>query len=65
MSAFFEMGGYGAFVWSAYGLTALVLALLAAGSWRKHKRLARTAERARAARRGRLDTGNTVTGEAQ
>lgn len=25
MSEFFAMGGYGAYVWSAYGLTALVV----------------------------------------
>jgi len=25
MQAFFDMGGYGGFVWPAYGLTALVL----------------------------------------
>jgi heme exporter protein CcmD len=28
MSAFFDMGGYGAFVWPAYGITALVLGFL-------------------------------------
>jgi heme exporter protein D len=27
VSAFFEMGGYGAYVWSAYALTAAVMAL--------------------------------------
>jgi heme exporter protein CcmD len=27
MSTFFDMGGYGAFVWSAYGITLLVLIL--------------------------------------
>jgi heme exporter protein D len=29
MAGFLAMGGYAAFVWSAYGLTALVLAALA------------------------------------
>lgn len=27
LSAFFSMGGHGAFVWGAYGVTALLLAL--------------------------------------
>jgi heme exporter protein CcmD len=31
------MGGYAAFVWSAYGLTAAVLAGLALFSWRRHR----------------------------
>jgi heme exporter protein CcmD len=31
LTAFFAMGGYGAYVWSCYGLTAAVLILMA---WR-------------------------------
>ena len=27
MSEFFAMGGYGAFVWGSYGVTAIVLAI--------------------------------------
>lgn len=38
MQAFFDMGGYGAFVWPAYGLTALILAGLAAMSLRALRR---------------------------
>jgi heme exporter protein D len=34
MSAFFDMGGYAAFVWPSYGLAAVVLAVLAWTSWR-------------------------------
>jgi len=30
MSAFFDMGGYGEFVWPAYGISALVLGFLVA-----------------------------------
>lgn len=56
MMSFFEVGRYAAYIWPAYGLTALVLAglviqsLLAARRWRK------TAERLQAeaeARKGR------------
>ena len=32
------MGGYGAFVWSAWGLTAAVLVWLALGARRHHQR---------------------------
>ena len=32
------MGGYGGFVWPAYGLTAIVLGGLALFSWRRHRR---------------------------
>jgi heme exporter protein D len=34
MAAFFEMGGYGAYVWPAYGLAAVVLIGLLAASLR-------------------------------
>jgi heme exporter protein D len=34
MSEFLDMGGYAAFVWSSYGLVALVLSVLAWTSWR-------------------------------
>jgi heme exporter protein D len=37
MSEFFQMGGYAAFVWPAYGLTAFVLLGLTAMSLRAHK----------------------------
>jgi heme exporter protein D len=38
MQAFFDMGGYGVFIWPAYGLTALVLAALAGASLRGLRR---------------------------
>jgi heme exporter protein D len=34
MQAFFDMGGYGGFVWPAYGLTALVLIVVLVASLR-------------------------------
>ncbi|MEZ5933711.1 MAG: heme exporter protein CcmD [Alphaproteobacteria bacterium] len=33
MSDFLAMGGYGAYVWTAYGVTALFLVLLFVWSW--------------------------------
>ncbi len=33
MSDFLAMGGYGAYVWTAYGVTVLALALLFVWSW--------------------------------
>jgi heme exporter protein D len=56
MNGFFAMGGYAGFVWSAYGITALVLALLAAvsvvGERRARARLAAIEQRAPRRRRG-------------
>jgi heme exporter protein D len=37
MSAYFAMGGYAAFVWPAYGLSALVMLGLAVVAWRTLK----------------------------
>lgn len=39
MAEFLAMGGYGAFVWSAYGLVALALGALAVISRRRLRRL--------------------------
>ena len=41
MTAFIDwlaMGGYAAFVWSAYGLAAVVLGYLSLHCWRQHRR---------------------------
>ena len=37
MQEFLDMGGYAAFVWPAYGVTALILAALFVVSWRAAK----------------------------
>lgn len=42
ISTFFAMGGYAGFVWSAFGITALVMVGLLVASWRSLK--AREAE---------------------
>lgn len=36
MSAFFAMGGYGAYIWPAYGVTALLLGAAIAMTWRAY-----------------------------
>jgi heme exporter protein D len=36
MSAFFAMGGYAAFVWPAYGATAVLLGAAVALTWRAY-----------------------------
>lgn len=46
LTAFFSMGGYGAYIWSCYGLTAVVLIFMA---WRARREL--DAEITRAKRR--------------
>ena len=38
IGGWFAMGGYAAFVWPAYGLTAIVLGGLALFSWCRHRR---------------------------
>ena len=36
MSEFFQMGGYGAYVWSAYGLSLVVLVLNVVAARKRH-----------------------------
>lgn len=65
ISTFFAMGGYAGFVWSAFGITALVMVGLLVASWRSLK--TREAEldalpplADRAERRRQRDTGGAV-----
>lgn len=41
-SEFFAMGGYGLYVWSAYGVTVVVLVLNVLLPWRKRRALLQT-----------------------
>jgi heme exporter protein D len=41
--AFFDMGGYAAYVWPAYGLSFVALLVLGLFSWRQMKRAERRA----------------------
>ena len=45
MSEFFHMGGYGAFVWSAYGVWVLVMLWNVLAPWWRHRRLAASLKR--------------------
>jgi len=45
MSTFWEMGGYAAFVWPAYGISLIALVTLSIVSWRAMKRAERLVER--------------------
>jgi heme exporter protein D len=45
MNTFWEMGGYAAFVWPAYGISLIALVTLSIVSWRAMKRAERLAER--------------------
>jgi heme exporter protein D len=46
---FFDMGGYAAFVWPAYGLSAVALIALAVFSWREMRRSERLVDLSEAA----------------
>jgi len=42
MAEFFSMGGYGGYVWSAWGISSAILGLLIWQSYRKRKQLEQT-----------------------
>ncbi len=48
MADFFHMGGYGAYIWSSFGIAALALAALAVESRRNFRRLTAEANRLKA-----------------
>jgi heme exporter protein D len=45
LSAWLDMGGYAAFVWSAYGIAALVLGGIAVNSWHRYRSSSETLAR--------------------
>jgi heme exporter protein D len=53
IETFFAMGGYGAFVWAAFGLTALVMIWLLVSTLRRLHERERALEELKAARPGR------------
>lgn len=69
MSDFFAMGGYGAFIWPCYGLTALVMIILVVQSLRSmrtNEKLVETLRAGRASRRERrTDPGTKPELEAK
>jgi heme exporter protein D len=52
MSHYFAMGGYGAFIWPAYGAAAILMAGILIMSWRSMRRREELVETLRARRRG-------------
>ena len=56
LSSFLEMGGYGGFVWPAFGLTAAILLALLADSLRRLKSGQRALARLEAESPGRRDS---------
>ncbi len=53
MAEFFNMDGYAAFVWTAYGVSAISLVRLALSSLRQLKNSAEAVNAARARRKGK------------
>lgn len=51
IGAFLAMGGYAGFVWPAYGAALVVLAGLAAHSWRRYRQSTIALDRLQQARR--------------
>jgi heme exporter protein D len=45
MNEFLDMGGYGGYVWPAYGIAALLLSLLALATWRRGSQLRKKLQR--------------------
>ena len=48
MMEFLQMGGYAAYVWSSYGVVAIVLLLNVISSWRRYKSILRRLKRVHA-----------------
>ncbi|AKJ29243.1 heme exporter protein CcmD [Caldimonas brevitalea] len=40
VAVFFEMGGHGLYVWGAYGVTAVLMAIEPWSAWRRRRRAA-------------------------
>lgn len=66
MSEFLAMGGYAAYVWSAFGFALVVLLGLLGQSWRAaHQREAELAELRQLVRAGRAAPAQAVRSRAQ
>lgn len=55
MNAFFEMGGYGAYVWPAYGVSAVAILGIAYLIWRRGRRLHKQLEELQSSAKGKED----------
>jgi len=56
ISEFFHMGGYAAFVWPSFGITALVMIGIAIDSWRSFVQERATLEKLQSQRPGRRNS---------
>jgi len=63
MSELFDMGGYGQYVWSSYGICAVVLGVLVAGSIMGRNRKRRELETMEGSRRRRRNRQQDTQGE--
>ena len=55
MNEFFEMGGYGAFIWPAYGLAAVLMVGVLVQSWKAMQQREALVKTLRASRRKERD----------
>lgn len=67
MSEFFAMGGYGAFIWPCYGLTAIAMIILVVQSLRSMRSNEKLVDTLRAGRARRREerTGSPVSDPGQ
>jgi len=61
VSEFLEMGGYGAFIWPAYGAGAILMAGLLILSWKSMRQREALVESLRASRRKELEEVTEAT----
>ena len=61
VSEFLEMGGYGAFIWPAYGAAAILMAGLLILSWKGMRQREALVESLRASRRKELEEVTEAT----
>jgi heme exporter protein D len=60
MNEFIEMGGYGAFIWPAYGAAALLMAGVTILSWKSMRQREALVESLRASRRKAPDEATEI-----
>ncbi len=61
MSEFLEMGGYGAFIWPAYGAAAILMAGVLIQSWKSMRQREALVESLRAGRRRKPEEATEAT----
>ena len=61
MSEFLEMGGYGAFIWPAYGAAAILMAGVLIQSWKSMRQREALVQSLRASRRSKPEKVTETT----